>query len=201
MKTTRVASSRTLRWKSWRSSSSRAKSAFARARRSGGSATPLSSNPSIKLARSLASGEPGGACAAFTRLKTRSFWKISVHNAVYLRRHGSVASRTALSGESEPSTEIGLRVSSMATCSAFHSAKKPSPPAFSMVAIIARALARPSSQRAAMAGGSSNAINGRSAAGAETAIDAESTAASKTRIATPVPDWVPVCTGTTIACR
>ena len=95
--TTFVGSSRTLRSKAWRSSSSCSKMALARARCSGGSVTPLSSKPSIKSFLSFAWWALAGF-AACTRRYSFSLWKSSVLSVVNLVRQGSAASRTALSG-------------------------------------------------------------------------------------------------------
>jgi hypothetical protein len=96
-----VGISRMLRSKSWRSCSRRSKISFARARFAGGSATPLSSKPSIRSFLSFAWWVPTGF-AALTRAKSFSFWKSSVENVVYFCRQGSEASRTAFSGWTLP---------------------------------------------------------------------------------------------------
>ena len=80
--------------------------ALARARLSGGSVTPVSSNDSMRSLRNCASAGVDGATAR-TRSYSASFWKISTWNDASCRMASSAASRTALSGCTLLRIEIG----------------------------------------------------------------------------------------------
>jgi hypothetical protein len=71
--------------------------AFARARRSGGSETPVSSNASTRSFLNWACAGDSGV-TALTRANSASFWKISTWKVERLRMASSAASRTLLSG-------------------------------------------------------------------------------------------------------